>query len=179
MALFGRRNQRTRDRQLRFERLLQPLLPTLYRVAYRYTGRREDAEDLVQELLTRLYPRLDELERVEALRPWLMKALYNAFVDGVRWRSRRPDANGEGLSVAPLTAAADTLRRLEDQQVLQRALDELSPEHRALVMLHLVEGYSLPELSLSLDVELGTLKSRLHRARARLRAALEDGEADG
>jgi len=179
MALFGRRNQRTRDRQLRFERLLTPVLPTLYRVAYRYTGRREDAEDLVQELLTRLYPRLDELERLETLRPWLMKALYNAFVDGVRWRSRRPDANGEGLPIDTLAAATDSLRRLEDQQHLQRALDELTPEHRAVVMLHLVEGYSLPELSLWLDVELGTLKSRLHRARARLRASLADGDDHG
>ena len=177
MAVFGRRKGQARDRQVRFERLLKPVLPGLYRMAYRYTGRREDAEDLVQDLLTRLYPRLDELERIDELRPWLTKALYNAFVDGVRWRSRRPDANGEALPLAPVPSSADTLRVVEDRQALQRALDGLSSEHRALVMLHLVEGHSLPELSVWLDVELGTLKSRLHRARARLREALEVADA--
>jgi RNA polymerase sigma factor (sigma-70 family) len=74
----------------RFERLVRPHLTLLYRLAYRYTGTREDAEDLLQDLMVKLYGRLDELEQVRDLKPWLMRALYNAFVDGVRRRQRIP-----------------------------------------------------------------------------------------
>lgn len=156
-----------------FDTLLRPHLRALYRLAYRYTGTREDAEDLVQDLLTKLYPRTPELERIDDLQPWLFRSLYNAFIDGVRKQNRRPrTVEHEEADVASLTDVHQELTRLEERSALNAAIAELTPEHRAVVMLHLVEGYSLPELAQMLDVQIGTLKSRLHRAKAQLRAAL-------
>ncbi|MFO8155283.1 MAG: sigma factor, partial [Thiohalospira sp.] len=74
-----------------FEGVLAPHVPTLYRVAHRYTGSPDEAEDLVQELLTRLYPRRRELVELRDLRPWLLRSLHNLHIDRVRRRSRRPD----------------------------------------------------------------------------------------
>jgi len=159
----------------RFDALIRPHISRLYRTAYHYTRRREDAEDLVQDLLTKLYSRLDELEAVTDLQPWLTRVLYHAFIDGTRRQARSPQAQ-EDAEPAELQAAEDPhadVLQLEQRRALNHALAELSPEHRAVVTLHLIEGHSLPELSRSLGLQIGTLKSRLHRAKAQLREALD------
>jgi RNA polymerase sigma factor (sigma-70 family) len=167
----------------RFDALLRPHVARLYRQAYRYTGRREDAEDLVQDLLTKLYPRTDELAGIDDLAPWLTRSLYHAFVDGLRRRSRTvevsavPDDGVLDTVIDPWANQHADVERLEQRQALADALDQLKPDHRAVVVLHLVEGYPLPELERLLDVQLGTLKSRLHRAKAQLRATLEKAHA--
>ncbi|MFQ5488882.1 MAG: RNA polymerase sigma factor, partial [Gammaproteobacteria bacterium] len=70
--------------QAHFERLLRPHLEQLYRLAYRFTGNATDAEDLVQDLLIKIYPRREELKQVEKLRPWLARVMYNLFIDHKR-----------------------------------------------------------------------------------------------
>lgn len=163
----------------RFEALLRPHVSALYTTAYRYTGCREDAEDLVQDLLVKLYPRTGELERVEELRPWLTRSLYNAFIDRTRKSKRTPA--GDGSDVAELKSPVDPhgdVLQAEQRQALNASIAALSPEHRAVVVLHLVEGYPLVELERILSVQLGTLKSRLHRAKAHLRKTLKAMEPD-
>ena len=168
----------------RFEALLRPHLDHLYRVAYRFSGNGTDAEDLVQDLLVKLYPRVAELGAVEQLQPWLTRALYHQFIDAMRRHARTPlgrrcaiagdDEDGDILDTLPgnghdpeaATECALTRERLA------RAFDGLSAEHRAVVALHDIEGYRLEEMSGLLDAPIGTLKSRLHRARQQLRIAL-------
>ena len=171
----GRGKAATQAQQ--FDALLRPHVRGLYNTAYRYTGSREDAEDLVQDLLLKLYPRTAELERIEDLKPWLTRSLYNAFIDRVRRARRSPEPSGEEASDLPgvSTPDADVLS-WEQREALNTALADLSPEHRAVVVLHLVEGYALPELERMMGVQLGTLKSRLHRAKAHLREALASME---
>jgi len=159
-----------------FERALQPHLDTLRRLALRLTGSAEDAEDLMQEFLTRLYPRAGKVMAVEQLRPWLMRVLYRQFVD--RWRRRRADPVIED-DTEPDDRAGDAIDMPDavfDRQLtaerLQAALDRLPAPQRELVILHDVEGYTLPEVAQILEVSLGTLKSRLHRARRRVRDML-------
>lgn len=178
MRRFSANQATKRSMAGRFDALLRPHVPTLYRSAYRFTRRREDAEDLVQDLLTRLYPRTPELERVEDLKPWLLRSLYHAFVDTTRKRQRIPEdacALDEEAMAAPEDPAQDVLQR-EQRLALNAAIEQLTPEQRAVVMLHLVEGYTLPELEQVLGVPIGTLKSRLHRAKAHLQDALEQWE---
>ena len=169
-----------------FETLVRPHVDHLYRVAYRFTGRQEDAEDLVQDLLVKLYPRQAELAAVEQLRPWLTRVLYRHFVDQYRKQRRltllggggggdEDDGSGEPSfdkfaadTPGPEAETAAGLRR----DRLQQALGQLSRDHRAVLMLHDAEGYTLVELSEVLEVPTGTLKSRLHRARARVRELL-------
>lgn len=176
-----------------FEALLRPHLRPLYRVAYRLTGRREDAEDLVQDLLTKLYARREELGGVERLRPWLLRVMYRQFIDNRRQHARSPlhlvvePTAGENPAdaVAQLAAPdggpeADTEQAARDLTLLL-ALERLSADHQRVLALHDVEGYTLEEIQVMLDCPIGTLKSRLHRARARLRellAGMETSEVE-
>jgi RNA polymerase sigma-70 factor (ECF subfamily) len=168
-------------RRGRFEALVGPHLERLYRLAYRLTGSREDAEDLVQSLLVRLLPLERRLAEIELLAPWLARALYHLYVDEIRRGSRSPTAlpataaDHDSLADMPdetfETPEQSTERRLAQRRVAA-ALAQLTPEHRALIAWHDMEGYTLDELAASLNVPVGTLKSRLHRARAHLRGIL-------
>ena len=173
--------RRARPPELNFEDLLRPQVEYLYRLAWRFTGSVADAEDLVQDVLIKLYPRTQELLEIERLRPWLARVLYNQFVDSVRQQARSPIAElagieGEDNPLDALPATRDGpeehAERSGQRERILRALDRLNPEQRAVVAMHDVEGYSLEELETMLETPLGTLKSRLHRARQRLRALL-------
>lgn len=163
-----------------FESLLLPHMESLYRLAYRLSGQQSAAEDLVQDLLIKLYPRVDELQQLEKLRPWLARSLYNLFIDSVRSSKRNPVQGGEEELQSALDLAHDPQHRpdriIEQQQFqvrIQVALKMLNEDQRNLINFHDVEGYTLPELETILDTPLGTLKSRLHRARAKLKDLLE------
>jgi RNA polymerase sigma factor (sigma-70 family) len=164
------------DRGQRFDALVRPHVLQLYMSAYRLVGKREDAEDLVQDMLVKLYPRTEELANVRDLRPWLLRVLYNQFVDRMRQQSRMPNAaHDEDLleSVAdpapnPEAVAADA----ELTEKIGLALDTLHHSQRALVTMHVFGGHSLEELTKVFGVPVGTLKSRMHRAKATLKVSL-------
>ncbi len=167
-----------------FETLVAPHIEPLYRLAYRFCGTQHDAEDLVQELLTRLYPKHQELAGIEQPGPWLKKSLYHLFIDDNRRDIRSPVSLMEDIGLDLDSTASDhrdpqhNLERDMSYQHLEKALLTLSLEQRSLIAMHDMEGYSLPELAAMLETPLGTLKSRLHRARARLRAQLSQGSVD-
>jgi RNA polymerase sigma-70 factor (ECF subfamily) len=155
-----------------FEQVLRPHLDRLYRLAYRFTGTREDAEDLVQELCARMLPRLEELRGLEQPGSWLARALHNLYVDQTRHRLRSPvDAVDELPEVAAPAADPEILAGITAAEIVA-ALSRLPAEQRAVVAWHDIEGYTLEELADTHDLPLGTLKSRLHRARASLRLLL-------
>lgn len=176
----------------RFEALVRPHVPSLYRLAYRLCGEASTAEDLVQETLVRVYPRRDELANLDRLYPWLSRVLYRIYVDSTRRRRRAPilasdlDPSG-GQSDGDEPAAFDppasdpagqpeeATQRSLDHQRLQQALDALTEPHRTVIVMHELEGLSLDEIERATGVTVGTLKSRLHRARNQLRMLLRDG----
>ncbi|MES9946243.1 MAG: RNA polymerase sigma factor [Candidatus Thiodiazotropha sp.] len=162
-----------------FERLLEPHFFQLYRLAYRLTGNQHDAEDLLQELLTKLYAKRQQLPHVDDLKTWLARALYNLYIDRIRSRNRSTLGHADPRLSERLEALSDDSdtpeqgqERWQQLEHLNQALNRLSESHRMLLILHDVEGYTLPELKEILDLPLGTLKSRLHRARAGLRQIL-------
>jgi len=164
-----------------FEKLVQPHIKRLYTLAYRFTGQRDDAEDLVQDVLLKIYPRLEEIQSIERLGPWLARVLYRQFVD--KWRSK-------DRSIVQLVADEAELESVDDevqgpagkldltilQNKLQYSLNQLNEEQRHLVIMHDVEGYTLQEIHNLHDISIGTLKSRLNRARTRLRELLKNME---
>jgi len=161
-----------------FTALLAPHMEQLYRLAYRFSGSRHEAEDLVQDLLLRLYPRRQKLAKIDKLSPWLARVLYNLFIDGVRKSTRNPLATADGdVELELMSDSREQPEAVSEntqlQQRLQQALLHLNPDQRALVSLHDMEGYTLSELATLLDTPIGTLKSRLHRARKQLRSELE------
>ena len=167
-----------------FETLVQPHFDRLYRLAFRLTGRKAEAEDLFQELLIKAYGKLVDLVAIEEPGSWLSRVMYNLFVDEQRRFARRRmhtveegEMSGDGLAGLPGTDdPAWNHERLERIQKLDSALSALSDEHRIIVLLHDTEGYKLTEIQELIGVPVGTVKSRLHRARARLREILA---ADG
>lgn len=162
-----------------FETLVAPHIENLYRLAYRFYGTRNDAEDLVQELLTRLYPKHREIAAIEHLGAWLNKSLYHLFIDLNR-RSKHAPALLDDIGIAVETAPSEqcspdtSLARQLDYTRLQKALLKLNADQRSLIALHDMEGYNLPDLANLLEIPPGTLKSRLHRARATLRELLAE-----
>lgn len=180
----GIESTRVTDSPANFDALIRPHLDKLYRLAFRLTGERAEAEDLVQDVLVKAFHRHGELTSIAALGPWLARVLYNQFIDHQRKYARMR------LRSVPLDEKSDQLpdadagTRTPEQQAsvefdirkLNRALAELSIEHRAVLLMHDSEGYKLIEIQTITGVSLGTLKSRLHRARARLRELLQ---ADG
>jgi RNA polymerase sigma factor (sigma-70 family) len=169
-----------------FENALRPHIRPLYRLAVHYCGNPQEAEELLQELLYRLYMRQSEVLAVEKLRPWLVRVLYNLFVDRFRRDQLRPAAfselgwEEEANETAVMPQAEEQPER-EFEQGLTRerllaSLQKLPPPQRVLLLMHDVEEYTLLELETILETPLGTLKSRLHRARERLRGILlEEG----
>ena len=167
-----------------FERLLREHVPALYRSAYRWTGAVDRAEDLVQQLLARLYPRLAELRALDQLRPWALRVMYRIFVDQLRRERASPVQFGadpvasddlpaeDDAWVDPGPGPLELTDRDVTQERLLRAWERLGEEHRMVLSMHDIEDYTLPELARIMDIPLGTLKSRLHRARARLRELL-------
>lgn len=167
-----------------FDRLLRNHIPALYRSAYRWTGTVDRAEDLVQELLLRLYPRIAELRQLERLRPWALRVMYRIFVDQVRRERNSPvqfrldslqDADSEDEDDVFADAAAAPPELVDQQLTQERILGawaQLGEEHRVVLSMHDIEDYTLPELAEILDLPIGTLKSRLHRARAKMRQLL-------
>lgn len=173
-----------RNQATLFERLLKPHMQRLYRLAYRLTHSKPEAEDLFQDVLTKVFTRLDEIAELEDPGPWLARVLYNQFVDNHRRYARQrlfkvEEGQLPGRSVETLPGNLDSSsdsERLHDIRSLSAALDRLSDEHRTVVLLHDAEGYKLEEIHQITGDPLGTIKSRLHRARARLRELLETEE---
>lgn len=167
-----------------FERLVRPHFDRLYRLAWRLTGHKAEAEDLFQELLIKAFGKLDDLVEIEEPGSWLCRVMYNLFIDEQRRFKRRRmmtveegQLAGDGLAGLPGEGNPDyDNQRIETIRHLDAALQQLSDEHRIVVLLHDTEGYKMNEIHELTGVPVGTVKSRLHRARARLREILT---ADG
>lgn len=143
-------------------------------MAYRLTGNHDDAQDLVQEVLLRVRKGL-ETYRPGSLEGWLSRITTNTFLDETRRRKRRPVEllpEEPDRVVPPSLGADDALAGENLPDHVQDALRALPEDYRAAVVLCDVVGLSYLEISESLGVPVGTVRSRIHRGRALLRNAL-------
>jgi RNA polymerase sigma-70 factor (ECF subfamily) len=157
---------------------MQPHFDALYGAARRMAMSPADAEDLLQEVCITAFARLEELETIRYPRAWLLKVMYNRFIDDRRKDRRSPLANacsddeadtGRREICAPDAAAPD--RQLETDQRAEAILEAmrlLDAEHCALVAMHDIEGFDIAELSRITGAPEGTIKARLHRTRQKL-----------
>ena len=148
----------------------------VYRLAYRLTGNSHDAEDLTQEVFVRVFRSLPSYTP-GTFEGWLHRITTNLFLDMTRRRQRiRFEGLGEEAA-ARLRGAEPTPSQAFDERHLDfdisAALADLPPEYRAAVVLCDIEGLTYEEIADVLGVKLGTVRSRIHRGRAQLRAALE------
>ncbi len=175
--------RRRTDRE-RFEETALPHLDTLYRFALRLSRHPEDAEDLVQETMLKAFRAFDRFEAGTNIRAWLYRILANTHYN--RWRRRAHEHQAARMPPDdPFhedVVSGSTMRCLRDpvgamQQPLlagevRRAVDRLPDEFRAVLALAEFEGCSYREIADAMDTPIGTVMSRLHRARKMLQADL-------
>ncbi|MDR1512361.1 MAG: sigma-70 family RNA polymerase sigma factor [Propionibacteriaceae bacterium] len=174
------------QRTARFESDALQYLDLLYSAALRMAPTRADAEDLVQETYAKAYASFHQFKVGTNLKAWLYRIMTNAYINTYRKAQRRPkfsdDAEVEDWQLAKaeshansvsLSAEAAALANLPDSQVLD-AMRALKPEFRYAVYLADIEGFSYKEIAEATQVPLGTVMSRLSRARSQLRDSLAE-----
>lgn len=157
-----------------WEEVVREHSPRVYRLAYRLTGNPHDAQDLTQDVFVRVFRSLSSYTP-GTFEGWLHRITTNLFLDGVRRKARirfeaLPDDAERipGADRGPAQAYDET----HFDPDVQAALDALSPDFRAAVVLCDLEGLSYDEIAATLGVKIGTVRSRIHRGRAALREAL-------
>jgi RNA polymerase sigma-70 factor (ECF subfamily) len=150
--------------QEKFERLVMPEAPRLLRFAHRLTGDTHAAEDLVQEALFHAWRAFHQFRDGSSARAWVFRILVNAFYG--QGRRARLSAGSSHEPVSNPTVH----RRLE----IEQALNTLPEEHRTVLLLGVVEGFTCREVSEILSIPIGTVMSRLSRARQALREELSE-----
>ena len=167
-------------------------IDSLYRTALRMSGNPSDAEDLVQETFLRAFRSLHQFKEGTNLRAWLFRIMTNAFINEYRKRSRRPSNSSlddiedfylydhlidSGIQPVDERPEEIVLGRMTADDVIG-ALDELSDDFRQVVLLADVEGFSYREIAEILDIPVGTVMSRLYRARRKLQKGLYEFAVD-
>lgn len=166
-----------------FRQLFEIYSPLVYRIAYRMLETPDDAADLTQDVFVRAYQRLSSLRDGQAFHAWITRMAMNMAHD--RLRKHRPvqfsldapppgrDEGGEWALTDDAPGSEERMLTGELTEQVRKALGKLSPEHRAVVILHHLEGLPVEEIGRILEVPVGTVKSRLARARAELKRRLE------
>ncbi|HSW09304.1 MAG TPA: sigma-70 family RNA polymerase sigma factor [Bacillota bacterium] len=159
----------------------------VYNLAYRYAGNSDDAADLAQEAFLKAFCALGTFRGRSAFSTWLYRVTANVCLDALRGRQRRrtlsldqapPGREGdrEWELADPRADLEEQVQRREVQSAVHRAIGRLGPEHRLVVVLRDLQGFSYQEISRILGLNLGTVKSRLNRARLALRDELAGAE---
>lgn len=172
-----------------FNRLVLEYQTTVYNLAYRIMGEADSAADAAQEAFISAYKNLRHY-RGGSFKAWLLRIVTNACYDELRRRKRRPAASLEALTVVEKGPDADTeaalvshdespedfTERRELAKQLQRCLDRLPEDMRTVVVMSDVMGMDYAEIATNTGAALGTIKSRLSRARARMRDCLRQSQ---
>ncbi len=154
----------------------------LYPTVLRLMGSAEDAEDVLQDTFVRAFEKLDQFHGESSFYTWVYRIAVNLALSGHRRRRVRsgPRVEAERSSrhcVEPADESPEAdptarLERVERERMVESALNELGPEHRAVVILKDFDGRRYEEISVLLNIPVGTVRSRLHRARCELRDRL-------
>lgn len=157
-----------------FEQLISPLLNRFYGLAYQMMGNQDDAADIVQEAMIKAYRSMASFRQQAGFATWLGRIVRNCALDELKRAVRKheeateilPEVMGPGLDLPA--------EQKELQGLMATAIDTLSDKLRVPLVLYDIEGYSYDEIASLLDINLGTVKSRLNRARETLRQRLMD-----
>jgi RNA polymerase sigma-70 factor (ECF subfamily) len=169
----------------RFDRDVIPLIDQLYRAAMRMTGNRADAEDLVQDTMLRAHRGFGSFTDGTNITAWMHRILTNTFINGHRMRQRRPSewltdqpsdwrvATNHPVPAGLRSADVEALEALPDDRIVE-ALQQLPLPSRMAVYYADVEGLQYSEIAQIMGTPVGTVMSRLHRGRRKLRISLID-----
>jgi len=172
-----------------FEELVQIYQNKVYALSYRYMGNEDDAYDMSQESFIKAYRSLKSFKGDSSFGTWIYRITTNVCLDEIRRRKRRVvplsldeplatlDGNGVEKEIADTSLTADRIyEQKEFSEYLQTLLDEMKPEHKSAIVLRDVMELSYEEIAVVLDCSIGTVKSRINRARTVLQKKLSDRE---
>ncbi len=174
-----------------FEELLAPVMRPAYQLAVRLLGDRHLAEDIAQDAFTRAYTGIRHFRGDARFGTWVMRIVHNACADALRSRARHPQVpvafgqepgGDEPATPDPADSAPgpeDVVLERQGRTAILAAVAALPGDHRVVVWLRDVHGLSYEEIATITGQNVGTVKSRLHRARAALRLALQEGVPGG
>lgn len=161
-----------------FGQLVRRYQDRLYNTMYHVVHHAEEAQDVVQEAFVQAFVKLDTFQRTSAFYTWLYRIAFNTAIS--RQRRQRPTVSVEQARAAtgeePIDAQAPPQERLEQEErvaQVRAALATLTEDHRAILVLREMEGCDYETIAQMLDLPVGTVRSRLHRARLQLRDELE------
>jgi RNA polymerase sigma-70 factor (ECF subfamily) len=182
-AMFVMRLQANEDAA--YDELVRTYSASIFHVAYRMLGDSAEASDIVQEIFLKVFRNIGGFKGEAALKTWVFRIAFSEILNRLRWWKRRhrfatvsldEQQNDFGTSSRMIAASSPTpeqaLQSKEEEGAIQQALGKLSREHRSIVVLRDIEGFSYNEIADVLGVSVGTVKSRLARARADLKKSL-------
>lgn len=158
----------------------------IYRLAYRITGKADDAQEVAQDVLWAIVRKIGSFRGESALGSWIYRITANAAYeklrsrrgkDEVSWEALLPAFDGDGHLVDPghdWTLSEDPALQAEARERLREAIESLPPDYRTAFVLHDMEGFSNPEVAEALGISLPAVKSRVHRSRLFLRQRLAE-----
>jgi RNA polymerase sigma-70 factor (ECF subfamily) len=163
-----------------FSELVRRYQDRLYNTVYRYVGHLEDAQDVVQETFLNAYQSLSNFKLESQLFTWLYRIAINTAISHKRKKraavsidtARNGEAGIEPFDGSETSRPGHALERAEEEKRIQDSLNRLSPEHRIVLILKDMEDLKYEEIADILEVPIGTVRSRLHRARQELRDVL-------
>ena len=165
-----------------FEEEFMPFADALYNFSYHLTGNEDDANDLFQETLSKAWRFIDRYEEGTNPKAWLFTIAKNIFINEYRRRSKTPDhvelqdfITHQEREDSPLTGSLDLRQEMFSYLIgdeVAMAINELPPDARTVILLCDVEDFSYEEIAGILDIPIGTVRSRLHRARNTLKEKL-------
>lgn len=167
-----------------FQEEFMPHLDALYNFAYRLTQNYEDANDLVQDASIKAFRFISSFERGTNAKAWLFRILKNSFINDFRKKSRQPGKvdynevesyyNSEGTAAnLTMDLRTESVRNKMGDEVMN-AIKQLPVDFRTVIILCDLEGFTYEEMATILDIPVGTVRSRLHRARNALKSTLAD-----
>ena len=164
-----------------FQKRVLPVKNKLFRFAARLTGNAEEAEDIVQEVLIRVWNRRQELPAYRNVEAWCMRLVKNLFLDGVKSKRHRTTARmAEDEDVPVHTHSPYQVTELNDtMQRVNQLIEALPVRQKQVIHLRDVEGYAYQEISEMLETDLNQVKVNLFRARTAIRKQLTDAENYG
>lgn len=168
--------------QQAFGALLSKHEMRMYNIAYRMMGNSEDAMDMVQEAMIKVYRSLGRFEGSAQLGTWLYRVTTNTCLDELRRRKLRQtvslDERMEKGAPSPpdhiFAKPEEAVEQMEKNQALRAAIKKLTPEHQAAIVLRDMQGMTYQQAAKIMDCPIGTMKSRVNRARAALREELKN-----
>lgn len=166
-----------------FERLIGQYEKRAYNIALRIMGNEEDAKDMAQEALIRIYKSIKDFKEQSSFSTWLYRIVTNVCLDELRKRKNIKTVPADGMIETEdgemhLEVCIDSetpeavYEKRERKELIVNTIGELNEEHRSVIVLRDIQGFSYEEIAVMLDLSLGTVKSRINRARHALKDKL-------